>query len=235
MSTVIFPTPQTTRLLGWRGISWGLTKTINTKTSVQTAFTGRDAVMQNWTRPKYDFSLKWNFLRNQRSVAANVTPTAPKEEYRRLHAFFEARRGRYEPFFLSFTTDGDFFTGTDQTIAASAPTPGTDPTNIDSRNYQVVRTFGGTTAPVGGVDVATSVPIVKVNGATKVYNTDYTVNTPKDGYIRFSGGIIAGGELITITCHYYYRVAFKRDAFEAEAFADDFWRVKQVQFESRWW
>jgi hypothetical protein len=41
--------------------------------------------------------------------------------------------------------------------------------------------------------------------------------------------------VLRFTGHYYYRVAFKRDETEFEAFADDFWKAKSVLLESRWW
>jgi hypothetical protein len=239
MPTPILPAPDTNRVLGYRGVTWGLTKKPMFKTQTQQTLTGREAVQQSWSRPKYDIALKWSFLREQRSVVANTYPTAPRDEYRRLVGFFTARRGSFEPFFVSFTTDGDHVTS-NELLVASTPAVAADPSNPDSRNYQFVRTFGGTVEPVGGVNVVAATPIVTLNPpphttpVTLVYNTDYTVNDPRDGWMRLASAPTTDS-IIRATYHYYYRVAFARDDLEFEAFADDFWRLKSVNLRTRWW
>lgn len=231
MATSIFPLLVNNRVLGWRGITWGLTKKPAFKTSAQVALTGREAMQQNWTRAKWDLALRWSLLKNKRTDAANVLAAYPRNEYKLLTSFFEARRGRFEPFFLSFTTDGDCYTAA-QLLVASTPAVGTDPSNMDSRNFQGVATFGTATRPIGGFDVTTSTPALVQAPSTPLAGITY--NFPKDGWFRLASAL-APGSVINGTFNYYYRVAFKRDDAEFETFADDFWRLKSINFETRWW
>lgn len=222
--TRVFPLPSATHFWGWRGIAWDVMKRPTFNTVAMRTVTGRRAATAAYPTPLTKYTLKWNFLRDNFAVARNAARTFPATEAETLMAFFVEMQGAATPFFWSDPTDNRV---TAQVIAASTPEVGEDLANPDSRNYQLVRSLGGITSPVGGLDSAMSLPVINDDGTP----VTFVANSPRDGWIRLDAAP-AEGSVLTGTFHYYQRVVFAEDTADFRTFAANFWELRQLELET---
>lgn len=198
--------------LGFPGLAWDVTKSPMFKTTVQPTQTGREARTVNWPTPKWRFHFVFNVLRDQKDVARNIAKSAPFNEFDTLLGFFLARYGEFDPFFITDPSDHKV---ANQTIMASTTAGVTD--------YQLVRTAGSYTGPVGGMNVAVTSEI-RINGTP---TSAYTPNSPYDGWIRFDSAP-SGGSAITGDYDYYFKVRFEKDQLDFRTELVDRWEARQV-------
>lgn len=194
-------------------LGWEATKAPVHSTRIQESMSGRELRAISYEAARYRFRLQWDVARDDRTVVANATPTAPYDELRALMGFFTARKGRFESFLYTDPTD---FQVTDQTVIASAPAATTD--------YQLVRSYGGDVQPIFRANVVSA---LKVNGVTQGGGT-YQVNVPFEGWVRFNVAP-SGGVHIQWTGTYYFRVRFVHDEREFSQFMHDLWALRQVE------
>jgi len=131
MSTAVFPTLP--------GLSIEVSKSPEFSTAVRTFASGRSVSMAYWSYPRWQFKLRFDFLR-----------AGAEAEFQQLAGFFLARQGRFDPFLF---LDPDDNAVTDQPFGT-----GDGSTTI----FQLVRSFQGFTEPIFGV---LGTPVVKVAGA----------------------------------------------------------------------
>jgi hypothetical protein len=213
----------------WRGIKFDVEWVTATKTQRQPVDSGRVDRLQQWAYALEEFHLKWEWLRSDRSQPSNTLGSWPKNELKTLLGFIRNRAGGFEAF--AFPNPHDFRT-VDEVISASTPAVGADPANPDSRNYQVVRTFGTNVAPVGVVNegevggrpTAEPAAVVKDDGVSVSFTAN-SVGTPRDGWIRLATAP-AAGSVLTFTGSYLAKVTIKEDRIPVLNTADDFWALK---------
>ncbi len=210
-TTPLFPRPaaatarpgSANQIWGWRGLRWEKTKTARFHTITQMATTGRSARTAGYSAGLYDFDLVWEVLRDDRTAIAPVMPVFPKNELKVLAGFYAARKGALEAFGIFDPYDQ---ATTAEVLSPSTPAPGEDLTNPDSTVYQAVRTYGGTTEPVGLINEGTDgapAPVVYVFGSP----VGFTPNSPRDGWFTLDLAPPPGA-LLTADFHYYFRVVF---------------------------
>lgn len=196
------------------GLAYSVHKVPTFSTRIQKSASGRESRIANWAYPEYRFTLSFEFLRDQRSVPSNQTPSAPFDELRQLEGFFLQRRGSAEPFWFTDPTDSIIASGVKQTIIASALAGVTD--------YVVPRAYGGFVEPVGAINAMN----LFVNGNFQV-TPSYLVNVPYDGWIRF-GAAPTTGHPITWDGSFYFKVRFDRDEMDFDQFLYDLHKVGTV-------
>jgi hypothetical protein len=202
--------------LGFPGLAWDVTKEAKFETAYKRTMSGRDVAVARWAEPHFAFRFVFSVIRDQMDLARNVAKSAPYNEFDTLLGFFLQQYGQGVPFFI---TDPSDKTVTNQTIYASTPAAVTD--------FQMVRTLGGVTFPVGGVNTGASIT-VNIDGTP---TTAYTANTPYDGWIRFNSAPGAG-HAITASFSYYYKVRFAKDALAFHTSYLDLWEAREVQMET---
>jgi hypothetical protein len=202
--------------LGFPGLAWSVQRSIITKTTIQTTMTGRTVRLARYPIPLFGYRLEFTLLRDRYAIARTQAKSAPYNEFETLFAFFQARLGQYEPFFIVDPTDS---VAVNQLIMASTAASVTD--------YQLVRTVNGYTAPVGGMH-ETATAVVRVNGTP---TTAYSKNVPFDGWIRFDAAPTAASE-ITADFTYYQKVTFGRDQLDFLTPLVNRWEAKRVELDT---
>lgn len=194
-------------------LAWDASKAPVFATRIQEAISGRELRALNYEAARYRFRLQWDVARDDRTVAANVTPSAPTDELRTLMGFYTARRGRFESFLYTDPTD---FQVVDQVVIASAPAA--------TQDYQLIRSYGGDVQPIFRANAVTN---VKFNGVVQSA-AGYVVNSPYEGWVHFNVAPTTG-VAITWTGTYYFRVRFVHDEREFSQFMYDLWTLRQVE------
>jgi len=229
MPTPIWPIVSTNYNHGYRGIVWDIPKIPTYHTVEHLAVTGRRAATAQWSHSRTKFTLRYSILKDDLTLPANQLGAYPLNELKTVEGFFDKMKGAATPFFFPFRFDRRTI---GEVISASTPAIAADPTNPTSRVYQVVRTFGGNTAPVGGVDVSIGADLLP--GAPVVYDdaspVTFSANDPKDGWITLTTAPGAGS-VLTIDCAYYARVAFAQDSAEFRTFGRNFWDLRQLEMQ----
>jgi uncharacterized protein (TIGR02217 family) len=160
MSNAVFPS-------NLPGLSWGVRKAPEFNTKVQRSTNGRELRAAFYSYPLYNFSLKFEVLREAGAI----------NELQTLMGFFLQRQGQFDSFLYTDPSDN---TVTDQSFGNG---------NGIQTQFQLVRPMGGFSEPVQNVNMMTN---VKVNG-TVVSN--YTVSgtglltfaSPPNGPLTWSG------------------------------------------------
>ncbi|MDG3442475.1 DUF2460 domain-containing protein [Nitrospirillum amazonense] len=127
------------------GIAFGVTKTPSWNTNIQTAVTGHEVRIAQQARPRYQFTLVYEFLRD--TAAANELAT--------LLGFYNQRKGAFGTFVF---VDPDDNTAGGQAIGVG---------DGSSRTWNAVRTAGGSVEVVGYITGMTG---VYVDGAPAAYS-----------------------------------------------------------------
>lgn len=139
MSDAIYPTLP--------GLTFDVTRSPEFKTVVNTAVSGRESRISQWSAPRWHYELIYEILRDSYG------------ELEELAGFFLSRQGSFDDFLFADPDDApvsdQLFGGGDGATTA----------------FQVVRTYGGFVEPVRGL---TSAPVVSVGG---VVTADFTWTT----------------------------------------------------------
>ena len=195
MSQLVYPTLP--------GLQFPIGKTPVLRTQVIQAVSGREVRGSYQQYPLYEFSLSYEFLRDN-----NLGTEADT-----LLGFVLTVGGMLQSFLYNDATDN----------AVTAQTLGTG--NGTTTAFQLIRTIGaggfGYIEPVNNVNAITG---IYLNG---VLTTAYTVNST--GLVTFTAAP-ASGVAITWTGTYYYRVRLLQDQADFSLFMQSLWELKTIKF-----
>jgi uncharacterized protein (TIGR02217 family) len=194
MSNAIFP--------ALPGLGWNIKRTEIWKTRVQEAISGKEVRIADWSFPRHQWELTFDFLRSAPSFA----------EWQSLIGFFDLRQGAFDSFLYG---DADDNAVTDQPIGTGDGT-----TTI----FQLVRALGGYTEPMIATNVVTNIKVAGVVQGGGTYSVD--ANT---GLATFTASP-ASGAAITASFSYYFRCRFSADSVDFEKFMSQLWSAKSVKF-----
>lgn len=194
------------------GLGFSVKKTPKFQSRVQTAISGKESRISDWTTPRFTYELTYEILREHGTF----------QELRQLAAFWLCRRGSYDTFLF---VDPDDNTVTGQAIATADGV---------TTNYQLIRSFGaaGHVAWIDPVLAPTAVTAVYLNGVSMPSAGNWGVfvwgaDTP--GVLVFTSAPSAG-VVITVDMSYAWPCRFVEDTIEFEKFMDKMWEAKTVTF-----
>lgn len=207
MSDVLFPELP--------GLEWDLSKKPSFNTKIMTSVNGRELRASYQSIPKYEITMSFAFLRENKG----------RTELQQLESFFIERRGSFDSFLYKMPDDNQFaskFVGDGVTksfqvyktvgstqVATSHTTTITQPTNPNMWNKTVSKSMW---------DSNTEKPMW--NKATSTLS--------RDGILTLSEPVEAGIE-ISISGTFYYRCRFKDDAQEYTNFMHKLWKAGKVE------
>lgn len=183
------------------GLEIKVKKTPIWNTRVQTAVSGKELRASLYSTPLYELALSYSVLR-----------AGAEAELQNVVGFFNARKGKFDSFLYSDPLDSSVV---GQSFGVG---------NGTTKDFQLVRAFGGNAEPVMNLNGA---PTIKVNGVTKTLGVDYTINSY--GMVTFVVAPANGAEL-TWDGAYFYRVRFKQDSADFEQFLWLLWQAKKIEF-----
>lgn len=185
-----------------KGLSYPVEKTPVWSTKVQRHVSGKETRLGLWSYPLWQWSLSYDVLRSD-----NVNL-----ELQQLVGFFNARQGAFDSWLFN---DPDDNTATSQAFGLG---------DGSNKVFQLARTYGGFTEPVGAVNTISSVTI---NGTP---TAAYTVNT-STGVVTFTTAPTAGAT-VAWSGTYYWRVRFMEDQTTVAKFMAALWENRAVTFQS---
>lgn len=187
------------------GLAWSVTKTPTWQTRIQRAASGRELRALDYPFPLWQFSLVFNFLRDN--------PAGGFNELRTLMGFYLACQGAFSTFLFTDPTDDSV---TAQEIGVG---------DGITAAFQLIRTLGGA--------IGFNEPILAPNTVTAVYlngtpTGGYSVNAA-NGVVTF-GSAPGAGVVITADFTYYFRCRFVDDSYQFDNFMFRFWQLKKLSF-----
>jgi len=208
----------TTVLPSLPGLTWPMRRSPIFNTTKQVNRSGKEVRIANWSTPRYQWLLDFNFIRQGVGGPVGATWT----EFSQLEGFFESLKGGWDSFLY---TDPDDNNVTGQTIATAV--------GGSTQNYQLVRTFGGSNTTIYAPNTSLSYA-VRDNGVTKTVGTDYTIGTwggSNPGQIQFTY-IPTAGHLITADFSYYWPCRFDDDQISFDKVMAYYYELKKLSFTS---
>lgn len=196
------------------GLAWSVTKTPSFMTRKQSAISGRELRLLDQIVPTWEWTLVYDFLRDQNDTRAGAGLGSGYDELRTLAGFFLARHGSFQAFVFDDPADD---TTAGETIGTGDGT---------TTAFQLVRTFGGFAEPITAPNIVSA---VRDNGTT-VPGTGYAVNSAT-GIVTFTAPP-AAGHVLTADFTYRFRVRFSDDNATFENFMYQLWSLKQIKFRS---
>ncbi|MBJ6351108.1 MULTISPECIES: DUF2460 domain-containing protein [unclassified Acinetobacter] len=208
MSNVLFPELP--------GLEWdtSITPTFNTK--IMTSINGRELRASFQSTPKYEISLSYAFLRENKG----------RKELQQLQGFYLERRGAFDSFLYKMPDDNQF----DCTFIGDGSTT----------SYQLYKMMYDTPLPLGNTEEkivqaidpnmwnqAPAKSMWNTNTAKRMWNTA-TAQVTADGKYILSQPIEAGIEL-NIKGTYFYRCRFKDDTQQYVNFMHKLWKAGKVE------
>ena len=189
------------------GLAWDVLKTPISSTRVMTARSGLEYRAANWSYGKYKWQLTYTVLRSNRNGLT---------ELQQLMGFCLGMQGMYQPFLY---TDPSDHTVTGQVIGTG---------NATQTVWPLVRTLGGWTDPNL---VANAVTAVYLNGTpTSAYTLTQVGQYGIDSISMNSAP--QSGVVVSADFSWYFPVRFLQDDPEFANFADRFWSLKKLAFQS---
>lgn len=180
----------------------------------QENISGKEVRLTYWSSPRYIWELSYSALRQ----GLFQNPSA-WYEFSTMMGFFEARGGQFDSFLYA---DPDDNTVSSQIIAVAT---------AGQSQYQLCRTFGGSTVPIYAPNLAAPVT-VRVNGVVQTNNwsiTDWSGSPP--GVLSF-GTPQAGGDVISADFSYYFPCTFNQDILSFDKFMSNLYDLKKMSFRS---
>ncbi len=196
MGNAIFPT--------LAGLGWNVRRTPQWKTRVQEAISGKEVRIADWSFPRWQWELTYDFLRGDAAHA----------EFQALAGFFNQRQGMFDSF-LYQDADDNAVTGQQLGIGDGATT-----------GFQLVRALGGFVEPIIAPNVLSAVYLAGVAQSAG----SYSVNNAT-GLLTF-GTAPAAGVAVTADFSFYFRCRFSEDSMDFEKFMNQLWQAKTVGFVS---
>lgn len=192
------------------GLAWSVTKAPTFQTRVQRAVSGRELRALDYPYPLWQFSVVFNFLRDNPSVGY--------DELRTLMGFFLSCQGAYGTFLFQDPSDCQ--------VAGQSLGVG----DSSAAAFQLQRAMG-TALPGGGF----TEPIVAPNVVNAVYLNGITQNPanysvdPDTGILAFTTPP-ATGLSITADFSFWFRCRFVDDSYSFENFMYRLWQLKKLTF-----
>lgn len=190
------------------GRQWDISKTAVWSSIVQTSVSGMELRGSYFQYPLWHWTLKYDFLRADRGFT----------EFQTLAGFFNARQGSFDSFLYDDPSDDliadvppymTFGTGDGATVA-----------------FQLGRALGGVFEPIYNLNGTAK---VYVNGTLKTAGSDYTLSAA--GLVTFAAAPTAAA-VIAWSGAYYWRVRFAASTAEFVEFANNFWKLGKLEFQS---
>lgn len=209
MSNVVFPELP--------GLEWDTSITPMFNTKIMTSINGRELRASFQSLPKYEISLSYAFLRENKG----------RKELQQLQGFYLERRGAFDSFLFKMPEDNEFnctfiSDGTTTTFQLYKEMY-TD--KMPLVNTQV-KNFGSGEVDPNMWNQAPSKTMWNPNQEKLMWNT-LTAQITSDGKYIISQPFEEGQE-ITITGTYYYRCRFKDDTQEYVNFMHKLWKAGKV-------
>lgn len=205
MSNVLFPELP--------GLEWDTSITPMFNTKIMTSINGRELRASFQAAPKYEISLSYAFLRENKG----------RKELQQLQGFYLERRGAFDSFLYKMPDDNQFTC----TIVGNG-----------SSEYQVFKEVGqsklylGNTEPDFSEDI--DPPMWNEEPASEMWTNDQE-NMWFTGFGLLSNGTIkfpqalAEGQRIQVSGTFYYRCRFKDDEQEYVNFMHKLWKAQKVE------
>ena len=194
MSNTIFP--------ALAGLGWTVKRTPLWKTRVQESISGKEVRIADWSFPRWQWQLAYEFLRGDASHA----------EFQSLAGFFNQRQGMFDSF-LYQDADDNAVMGQQLGIGDGAATA-----------FQLVRPLGGFIEPIIAPNVVSSVYLAGVVQAP----SSYSVNAAT-GILTFTAAP-GSGVAVAADFSFYFRCRFLEDSMDFEKFMRLLWQAKKVGF-----
>ncbi|HTZ79055.1 MAG TPA: DUF2460 domain-containing protein [Stellaceae bacterium] len=195
MSNAIFP--------ALAGLGWNVKRTEIWKTRVQEAISGKEVRIADWSFPRHQWELSYDFLRSAPGYG----------ELQSLLGFFDQRQGLFDSFLYG---DADDNAVTGQPIGV-----GDGVTTV----FQLVRLYGGFVEPVIAPNQVSAVYLAGVR-QTGGYSVD---SASGEMTLGTAPGV---GVPVTADFTYYFRCRFMADSMDFEKFMSQLWLAKSVKFVS---
>ncbi len=207
MSNVLFPELP--------GLEWDTSITPMFNTKIMTSINGRELRASFQATPKYEISLSYAFLRENKD----------RKELQQLQGFYLERRGAFDSFLYKMPDDNQF----DCTFIGDGTTTA----------YQLYKMMYNTPLPLGNTEEVvhtidpnmwnetTSKPMWNSNTAKLMWNTT-TAQITADGKYILSQPVEAGIQ-INIKGTYFYRCRFKDDTQQYVNFMHNLWKAGKVE------
>lgn len=208
MSNVLFPELP--------GLDWDASITPMFNTKIMTSINGRELRASFQAAPKYEISLSYAFLRENKG----------RKELQQLQGFYLERRGAFDSFLYKMPDDNQF----DCTFVGDGATTSFQ---LYKDMYTSQLPLGNTKEQmVGEVDPnmwnQTPVkPMWDANTSKPMWNAA-TAKITSDGKYILSQPLEAGIE-ITISGTYFYRCRFKDDTQQYVNFMHKLWKANKVE------
>ncbi|MDC4404079.1 DUF2460 domain-containing protein [Acinetobacter baumannii] len=209
MSNVLFPELP--------GLEWDTSLTPMFNTKIMTSINGRELRASFQAAPKYEISLSYAFLRENKG----------RKELQQLQGFYLERRGAFDSFLYKMPEDNEFnctFVGDGSTTS-----------------FQLYKDMYTSQLPLGNTEeqiLGEVDPNMWNQAAAKtMWNTNQeklmwnnaTAQITSDGKYVLSQPIEEGVE-VTVTGTFYYRCRFKDDTQQYVNFMHKLWKAGKVEF-----
>ena len=198
MSSLVLPTVP--------GIAWPVTRSLVTDSTIQQSISGMETRINNWSLPRWKWSLSYSILRSAAAFA----------EYQQLVGFINARYGQFDSF-LYKDSDDNFVSGQQIGVGDGVTTV-----------FQLVRSLGGFIEPVKAPNAAAGVSLFLNGSSTSAYALSVWGSPAGGGLVTFTTPP-AAGVVITANINYYWPCRFDMDSFEFSQFMTGFYEMKKLQ------
>lgn len=202
MSNQVFP--------AFAGLGWSVTRTPSWKTRVQTSISGKETRIADWSYPRWQWDLTYDFL------LQGTLNSQTRADFANLAGFFNARQGMWDSFLYQ---DSDDNAVTGQVIGTGDGITAT---------FQLIRTFGNFIEPVTAPNSVSSIYL----GGVRQSSGSYSVagwGAASPGLVTFTAAPGAGVS-IAADFTYYFPVRFVADQQNFEKFMQALYRAKKVPF-----
>ncbi|MGQ1540629.1 DUF2460 domain-containing protein [Acinetobacter baumannii] len=209
MSNVLFPELP--------GLEWDTSLTPMFNTKIMTSINGRELRASFQAAPKYEISLSYAFLRENKG----------RKELQQLQGFYLERRGAFDSFLYKMPDDNQF----DCTFIGDGSTT----------SYQLYKMMYDTPLPLGNTEeqivqaidpnMWNQIPVKSMwdaNQEKPMWN-NASAQITSDGKYVLSQPIEEGVE-VTVTGTFYYRCRFKDDTQQYVNFMHKLWKAGKVEF-----
>ena len=198
MTTPVFPSLAGLGLDTPRSVEWS--------SSIQTARSGKETIVGNWTYPVYHWELAYDFLRLSPDML----------EMQRLTAFFNAAAGQVGRFLYRDPDDNQV---TNQLIGMG---------DGHTCTFQLVRAFGGYVEPIWAPNVVSS---ITVGGAASSPWSVATFDSTTPGLVTFVSPPAVGAP-IAASFSFYFPSRFEDDRLTLKRFMTTFYTAEKIAIKS---
>ncbi|MFX7551412.1 DUF2460 domain-containing protein [Acinetobacter baumannii] len=194
------------------GLEWDTSITPMFNTKIMTSINGRELRASFQASPKYEISLSYAFLRENKS----------RKELQQLQGFFLERRGAFDSFLFKMPDDNQF----NCTFIGDGVTS----------TFQIYKQIYETQIPVSNTESTTTEdPLMWDEDLDQPMWTDLNTRMWAMQYSVSKNGVLtlpvplAAGDKVTVKGTFYYRCRFKDDTQEYVNFMHKLWKAGKVE------